>query len=298
MKGARFVFVVLGAGAWLAFGCGSDDDASAPASGGKGTAGANARGGAGGVSGSAGASGVGAHGGNAGSAGVSAGAAGRGGSAGAGGMCANEVPRHKIGDACPTVTTAAGDYGDTLTTNCGSSEEACKMLDCGEPWSAFDENGCYRKACYTSASCASGERCVAPILVGQTSCISSTYGDLSLDSGCECVFAESGDCSENGYCLPLADYPPANDCVTAGKTCDELIAWATTFEFFNLPGLIDTTDLQDAFIACQAKVEKALGACPGESGFGGSAGEGGMAGAGGVAGAADTGGQSGAGAGG
>lgn len=288
MKSAKFLLVVLGAGAWLAFGCGGDDDAGGRTSG---AAGASTSGGAGGTSGkgSAGVAGLTPRGGNAGSAGNSArggnaGTAGRGDGAGNGGVCSNEMPRHKLNDACPTVTTASGSYGDTLTTDCNTLAEACQALHCGEPQSAFDENGCYRNACYTSASCASGERCVAPVLLGQTDCVPSTYGDWGLDSGCECNFKTTSDCSENGYCLPAADYPVANDCVTTGKTCDELGAWASALEFFDLPGLIDRTDLQDALITCESKIAQAVAVCSGESGGGGMGGADGTAGLGGAAG--------------
>jgi hypothetical protein len=158
-----------------------------------------------------------------------------------------------------------GSEGDTLTSTCDSSlEEVCGWLDCGEPWSQFDENGCYRTACSNSSACGAGERCIVPLLLGHTECLPSGYTDLSLGSDCECTFGVTGDCGTHGFCLPEADHPPTDDCDLSEKNCDELSLWLSPFELYSLPSTGETTDVEDALSACRTQIETALAACSGE----------------------------------
>jgi hypothetical protein len=171
------------------------------------------------------------------------------------------------------VPTAGGGEDDTLSSTCGESlEQVCEWLHCGEPWSPFDEAGCYRGACFASSECASDQRCVAPPLLGRDECVPSGYTDLSLGSDCECNFGVTGDCATHGYCLSEADFPAANDCDTREKSCDDLEWWLAAFGFYDLPSSGDTTDLQDALSECRAKIENALTVCDGGAAGSGGAG--------------------------
>jgi len=171
------------------------------------------------------------------------------------------VPERKLNDACPTVTTANGP-ADTLLSTCSNPlDEVCEWLDCGEPWSRFDANACFRPACRSSAECGPGERCAAVTLFGQPPCVSSSLTDLRVGSDCECNFGETGDCSDHGYCLAEAEHPAANDCETAGKTCTELERWRAFFE--GLPVSGNPTDFEQAQLDCRDKLEQAMGDCSG-----------------------------------
>ncbi len=278
MKSVGSSAVVLMVGAWLVAACGG-------MAGHAGLGAAAGNGGTAGIGGSAGS--------------ARGGIAGRGGSAsggigGLGGMCQNETPLHKINDTCPMVNTPDGSgTHDTQTSTCSTADEAaaCANLECGKPWSPLDENHCFRAACHASSDCGAEQRCVIPLFFGQLDCVPSGYGNLSLDD-CECTFGVTGDCGDHGFCLPGADYPPDQDCQTAGKTCYELTQWLDAFALTTGPD--QKEDLADAVVACHMKVERALAQCSG-GGTGGGAGAAGEAGQAGGAGQVGGGGQAGAG---
>jgi hypothetical protein len=273
----------------LAAACGNDSDDSPAAGGSKagaggskaGATGSNAGAGTGGTAGAGMGGTVGAGRGGAGNAGVPAASggvsAGSGGAGASGGLCASEVAPHPVGTGCAVVPTASG-MRDTLMSRCSSADDraACVNLHCGEPWSAFDANGCFRTTCHASSECASDERCVAPVLLGQLNCVASGYTDLSLGSDCTCNFGDTGDCSDTGYCLAGVEHPLASDCDLTGQSCAELAVWASTLELFGLPG--SGTDLQEALVLCRDKVERAIAACSGDGGASGEGGASGMTG--------------------
>ena len=293
MNRVRLASVVLGFGVWLAVGCTDDDDGpGTSASGGKG-AGGHAGVSGKGVAGRSGSAGLGTPAGAGGAAGVAGSAtgaggssAGRAGSAGGGsggiaGICPNETPPHKLNDTCPLVRSPSGPPypdQDTLTSTCSKADDAaaCAGFECGEPWSPFDENICFRPACYGNSDCAADQRCAVPAFFGKGGCVPSGYGDMNLDDCLECISSVTGDCSRHGFCLSQTEYPPANDCDTTGKSCSELEQWLQQFELY--PGSDQAMDLQDAIAACRTKLEHALAKCSGTGGSAGAAGAGGQAG--------------------
>ncbi len=311
---AGLVIACLG----LVYGCGDDDDDNGGGSGRAGTSGTAGRGGTGG-GGTAGHGGTGGHGGTSGRGTMTGGKAGHaeggtsgnaeggaaghagggasgmsgGGSGNQGGSCDADATPHKLSSACEPVPIWEGGYEDSLTTNC-SFEAACEAVKCGTLWSAYDANMCRRPLCHSSAECGSGERCIAPPLVGDFNCYfnaenNSDFYEHNLQSDCSCLL-ELSECAPRAYCVSAADYPPADDCPVASMTCDQLndLAFGVVGPFDWLSPITsaaeNTSDLVIALSDCASKSQDAYAACEGHGGNGGghggeSAGHGGESGA-------------------
>jgi hypothetical protein len=116
------------------------------------------------------------------------------------GQARNLRRAHELHDGrLPRLSVSALSAPHELTQSSGTS--------CGEPWSPFDEDGCFRTGLLESA------------------------------------------------------YPAASDCATEDESCDELASWLPWFELYALPSTGETTDLEDALIACRTKIETALSVC-------------------------------------
>ncbi|HWP05994.1 MAG TPA: hypothetical protein VNN72_09640 [Polyangiaceae bacterium] len=285
MKKSVSVGVVLSAVVCLAYGCSSDDDDNgSPHAGAAGKGGSGAKGGAGGSSAKGGNAGKGgtAGGGQGGTAGRggSSGRAGRGGSAGLGGdssggggsdggYCASEQPSAPLAQ-CPAV---AGGEQRTVDTSC-SFEDTCRELDCGGTWSQFTEAGCRKTTCDATSACATGERCLSVLIVGNWDCYPSIYEGCDV-SDCSCSCTQTDDCRHPAFCQPASEFTEPFDCPSAG--CVEAETFVNALEAYT-SGL-DPDHLSDAdksVVACQRKAQRELDACNG----GGGAGAGGQAGAG------------------
>jgi len=287
MKKSVSVGVVLSAVVCLAYGCSSDDDDNGSQhAGAAGKGGSGAKGGAGGSSAKGGNAGKGgtAGGGQGGTAGRggSSGRAGRGGSAGLGGdssgggvgggdggYCASEQPSAPLAQ-CPAV---AGGEQRTVDTSC-SFEDTCRELDCGGTWSQFTEAGCRKTTCDATSACATGERCLSVLIVGNWDCYPSIYEGCDV-SDCSCSCTQTDDCRHPAFCQPASEFTEPFDCPSAG--CVEAETFVNALEAYT-SGL-DPDHLSDAdksVVACQRKAQRELDACNG----GGGAGAGGQAGAG------------------
>jgi hypothetical protein len=186
-----------------------------------------------------------------------------------------DAPPRKLTTTCAAVTTNYSGYEDTLTTNC-SFDAACDAVQCGALWSPYDANLCRRALCHSSDECAMGERCVAPPLLGDFNCYFDYFSDghyaQSLQPDCSCRF-EPSECAPRAYCLPAADYPPANDCPIAGMTCDDLSNAQGPFDWLAPVTLAaaSTSDLVIALNDCSTKIQAAYAAaCQGGGGQGGA----------------------------
>jgi hypothetical protein len=279
----------------VAYGCGDDDSdaggSHAGASGASGRAGGSSGGSNGhagtgghagtsgsGASGHAGSSGRGsltggsgnAEGGVSGQAGAgAAGMAGGGASGtaggGAGGSCDAGTTLRKLSSTCEAVPVWAADgTEDTIMTNC-SFESACKAVGCGSLWSAYDASMCRRPLCHSSAECGTGERCVAPPLLGDFNCYFDPVSAATVDVDCSCGF-ELSECAPRAYCLSAADYPPADDCDVTKLTCYQLSYSQGPFDWLGPLQLESTSDLGVALDDCQTKIRAAYTACQGGAG--------------------------------
>lgn len=82
--------------------------------------------------------------------------------------------------------------------NCSAPVD-CDAMDCGDPWSWFDADGCMRMPCQMGMdSCPDGERCYAPAMDG--GCVGSTIFCEDSDMGCAC--GGTDDCG-GSFCLPM-----------------------------------------------------------------------------------------------
>ncbi len=219
----------------------------------------------GGVSGQAGGGAAG----TAGTAGESAPGASGAGAGNEGGACDAAAPRRKLSSTCEVVPVAdpPGDSEDTIWANC-SFESACQAVGCGGLWGPYDANMCRRPFCTSSADCASGERCVAPPLLGDFNCYSDYFSPGTARPDCSCEFEDS-ECAPRAFCLPVADYPSQDDCPVEGMSCDELAyGYPAPFDYLSpIISLADgTSDLVVALDACASKIQDAYAACRGGSG--------------------------------
>lgn len=284
MKRFVFVWVVLGVSAAVAAGCGesvkhagSDDSGGSSGSSGKNGQSGRGDGGSSGKSGGAGPkAGMGGSSGrgSAGRAGGGSAGDGGGGNGGEAAMCSvNETP-HKLAD-CPEVFTT-DEPRDTVLTTC-SFDATCEALGCGKPTSQFEANGCRRQQCASSEGCADGQRCVAPVLAGETDCGYSVYEGCEVGDSCRCSCIHSDDCANIAVCMPASVQPPSKDCALEGLDCDD-ISWLSSELEEWLGDAQWQGDLVEALEACEQKVTAALDACDGAGGAGaGGAGAGGQA---------------------
>jgi hypothetical protein len=151
--------------------------------------------------------------------------------------------------------------------NTCSFDAACDVLGCGSAWSQYTEGMCVRASCAESGLCEGGERCVAAPVAGRFDEPCGNQAD-SCDvtaSGCECLYYE--ECFPSAVCLPVDEFPPANDCPIAELDCEGLEQAAETLrgyldgdvflEPYDPPGNI-ASSLQ----AClDAVAERALDVC-------------------------------------
>lgn len=288
MRNPVSVGLALSAVVCLVYGCSSDDDDnSSPHAGAPGKGGSGAMGVAGGSGAKAGQGGTAGRGGSSGrgGGGIGGGSGVDGVSGGDGGYCASEQPHAPLAQ-CPAL---GGDAQRTVDTSC-AFEETCRELDCGGTWSQFTQSGCRKPTCAASDDCASDERCVSPLLVGNWDCFPSIYEGCEV-SNCSCSCTHTDDCRHPTFCQPASEFAEPFDCPSVG--CVEIANFVSALEHYT-SGL-DPDHLSDAdrsAIACQRKTQRELDGCNGGAGGAGAGGQGG-AGAGGTSGQSGGGGQAG-----
>ena len=117
------------------------------------------------------------------------------------------------------------DAGSDAPTQCSvappstcSHEGTCSALECGQPWSLVDGNGCERPACSSDSDCGLDERCLPSALV-KLGCQGSTLESCKPDAkvGCACGF--TADCVGFVRCVPKALAPEASDCAFISSSC-------------------------------------------------------------------------------
>jgi hypothetical protein len=93
-----------------------------------------------------------------------------------------------------------------------SHEETCRALECGAPWSLYDEEGCERTECTETATCRAGERCVPAPVLGKYDdpCFYHPDSCDLYEGECSCAVWE--ECLPLAVCLPVAEFPPERDC--------------------------------------------------------------------------------------
>lgn len=160
-----------------------------------------------------------------------------------------------------------------------SFAETCAVVECGEPWSLFDEDLCRRAICTSSADCEPGERCAFDGFVRWPDCAPSIFEGCSLNGGvCECT--QSEDCNELIQCVPVDVADPADDCLwpmdceDAEYALQRLKEGQDSYEPWG-------DDMLDAFALCRDRLEQLIqrldGCGEGAGAGGGSGGEGGAA---------------------
>jgi hypothetical protein len=188
--------------------------------------------------------------------------AGAGGTGGELGYC-DEVPRWDIG-CIPN--------NEIVFESTCSKAATCDALQCGAPWSMYDEQGCERSFCRSSDECATDERCLSPALVGRFEALPGYFEGCSVDA-CECF------CSHDpfiypgrGFCFPAAEYPPTSDCPVAGVACADAANGLRLVSQWLEDSDESTSDMREAMAACGVKLEQAVARCERNGGSGGEGG--------------------------
>jgi hypothetical protein len=96
-------------------------------------------------------------------------------------------------------------------TDC-SREDTCLAVECGEPWSIFDDAGCGRTQCTETGTCPAGERCVPAVVAGKYDDPCFYHPDSCSYSDDECLCAVWEECFPLAVCLPEDEFPPSRDC--------------------------------------------------------------------------------------
>jgi len=182
-------------------------------------------------------------------------------------VCDVRATPHKLSTTCAVVPVWEPDNTseDTVTTNC-SFESACKAFGCGGLWSPYDAHMCRRPLCHSSAECGTGERCVAPPLLGDFNCYFDPISSPAVNADCSCEF-EQTECAPRAYCLSAAEYPAESDCDVAHMTCEQLgYLYYAPFDYLSPLMLDGTSDLSIALGDCESKIHTAYAACQGGAG--------------------------------
>jgi hypothetical protein len=96
-----------------------------------------------------------------------------------------------------------------------------------------------------------------------------------VGADCTCGGFEETECAPRAYCVPAADYPPANDCLVASMTCCQLsIGYYGVFDWLAPLQLPSDSDFAVALADCQHAIQTAYRAAScdcGHAGQGGAA---------------------------
>jgi hypothetical protein len=137
---------------------------------------------------------------------------------------------------------------------------ACEDLECGEPWSRLDADGCARPECVTDADCAADRHC-SPRFVAAP-CVS---GLNCSDEGGMCLCGGNLGCNldARGYCLDRTEFPPAELCAAMHVPCEYLAdRIGQTAAAVEQVGEELVPELAARVAECQAvRVERAVGEC-------------------------------------
>jgi hypothetical protein len=147
-----------------------------------------------------------------------------------------------------------------------SAEDTCRALDCGQPWSLYDEHGCARQECTSTGECPTGLRCVPAPVGGEftRSCFQG-YDSCDTASGaCQCY--QYLECGSRAVCLSESAFPPDHDCPIAGLDCAELRQAAATVRDYldqvdSLEFVVQPAQLTSMVDTCEQKIQQALSAC-------------------------------------
>lgn len=219
--------------------------------------------GAGGTSGNTGKGGSGGRDDTAGTAGAGAGRAGSSGGLG-GNACIPEPETNPLSHC---------EQGPGQPTSECPFAETCRALRCGAPGSQFDASGCRRKECRSDSQCGEDERCVAPPLFGDFDLCRSSVYEVVTNECDACQVTASADCDTPAFCLPLREYPPADDCDISGMGCSALlVAQASVLGYVESfeQGEEPDGEVLEALQRCYDRIGKARESCyPAEGGAGG-----------------------------
>lgn len=147
----------------------------------------------------------------------------------------------------------------TTTPSICSVEDTCSVLQCGEPWSPLDAQGCMRPPCLADEDCAAEDRCVLPHMWAPGCYPSEWSCGLTFpgrEGTCFCD-AQTADCQRGPVCVPTAVAPPAEDCTFPLESAPCSMLVETVSALFSILGSVSGA-AHDAMQACYDKLKPAL----------------------------------------
>jgi hypothetical protein len=167
--------------------------------------------------------------------------------------CLVAIHDRQVALACPGVFAPKCTDPLEFKSQC-SFEDTCKALDCGGGLSEFGADGC-RRLCTTSADCGNGERCRHTLLVtNEEECITGgDFEDLYYEDGV-CQGEQNASCEFPDVCVDAAKYPPSQDCVLEGASCQALAFLNENVAWLVAHPTLDPSAVPFA-IACQKSVK-------------------------------------------